>query len=56
MTVVLAVVAGVFAWKWFKWKMISESAIYWILERHPDFTAENLREAQEARIRKALRS
>lgn len=51
MTVALAILAAFFAWKWLKWKIIAESAIYWIVKRRPDFTTAELAESWEELIR-----
>lgn len=52
MATVFAILAAVLAFRCSALRLTAEAAIYWIVEHHPDFTAEDLQPAREAILSK----
>lgn len=55
MTIVLAALSGVLAFRVAVWKITAQAFACWILERHPDFKASDLRPALKAVLFKRFR-
>lgn len=47
MTIVLAIVAGIFAIRSYLWKLNFYASLWWIIEHHPDFSAADLTEPRQ---------